>query len=874
MAGWRQLLRGCRALFRRSEAERDIADEVQHYLDEAAAAHRARGLGDGEARRAARIEIGGVTGVNEQVRGYGWENGVRGLFGDLRYAARGLRAAPGFTVVTVITLALGIGATTAIFSAIYPILIQPLPYPDGHRIATIWELSADGQRMDGSYGMFHAMAERTHAFQSLAVFKPWLPTMTGSDQPERLTGQRVTSEYFRVLGVAPALGRDFLAADDRPQGPRVVILGDRLWRRRFAADPAIIGRDITLSDTQYTVIGVMPARFENVLGPEAEIWGPMQYGLSEGRTWGHHLRTVGRLRDGSSITQAAREAATLGPAILKDQRPETYAANAAFTAVALRDDVTRAVKPALIAVLIAVTLVLLIACVNVTNLLLARGVQRRGELALRAALGAGKGRLIRQLLTESVLLSVLGGLAGMLVAWFGLRALHALSPADLPRAHAIAFNPAVFAFGLALTTVLGLAVGTIPALHAARSDPHDALQHGSNRSTGTHGRIRASLVVAEVALALVLLVGSGLLLRSLQQLFAVPAGFEASHLLTMQVQTAGQRFNADGATVQFFTQVLDAVRRVPGVTTVALTSQLPMSGDDSEYGLRLDGSQDGSSTFRYAVTPGYIETMGIPLLYGRSLDERDRAGSPPVALVNESLAKSKFGGRDAIGQRVHIGPTDRPPYTIVGVVGDVRQMSLALGPPDAVYTTSSQWIFTDPVMSLVVRGQGNVASLAPAIRAAVWSVDKDQPVVRIATMDELLAASAAERRYALILFETFAIVALALAAAGIYGVIAGRVAERTREIGVRAALGATRGSILRLVLGEGFTLTAFGIGIGVAASAAAGRGMSALLFNVSPLDPVTHASVLMLLLVVAAVACAVPAWRAVRVDPATTLRAE
>jgi len=266
--------------------------------------------------------------------------------------------------------------------------------------------------------------------------------------------------------------------------------------------------------------------------------------------------------------------------------------------------------------------------------------------------------------------------------------------------------------------------------------------------------------------------------------------------------------------------------------------------------------------------------MGIPLLYGRSLDERDRAGSPPVALVNESLAKSKFGGRDAIGQRVHIGPTDRPPYTIVGVVGDVRQMSLALGPPDAVYTTSSQWIFTDPVMSLVVRGQGNVASLAPAIRAAVWSVDKDQPVVRIATMDELLAASAAERRYALILFETFAIVALALAAAGIYGVIAGRVAERTREIGVRAALGATSGSILRLVLGEGFALTACGIGIGVAASAAAGRGMSALLFNVSPLDPVTHASVLMLLLVVAAVACAVPAWRAVRVDPATTLRAE
>ena len=874
MSAWRQILRGCRGLWRRDDVERDIADEVQHYLEEATAGHRARGLSDEAARRAARIELGGVTGVNEQVRGYGWENVVRGLFGDLRYAARGLRAAPGFTAVTVVTLALGIGATTAIFSAIYPILIQPLPYPAGHRIATIWELSGDGQRIDGSYGMFHAMAERTHAFQALAVFKPWLPTMTGSDRPERLNGQRVTSEYFRVLGVAPALGRDFLAAEDRPQGPRVVILGDRLWRRRFAADPAIVGRDITLSDTRYTVIGVMPPRFENVLAPEAEIWGPMQYGLSEGRTWGHHLRTVGRLRDGSSIAQAAREAATLGPAIRSEYRPETYAPNAAFTAVALRDDVTRAVKPALMAVVIAVTLVLLIACVNVTNLLLARGVHRRGELALRAALGAGKGRLIRQLLTESVLLSALGGAAGMLVAWFGLQALHALSPANLPRADAIAFNPAVFGFGLAITTLLGLAVGAIPAVHAARSDPHDALQHGSPRSTGAHGRLRASLVVAEVALALVLLVGSGLLLRSLQQLFAVPAGFETSHLLTMQVQTSGRRFDPDGATVQFFTQVLDAVRRVPGVTAVALTSQLPMSGDDSEYGLRLDGSQDGYSVFRYAVTPGYIETMGVPLLHGRTLDERDRAGAPPVALVNESLAKSKFGGRDAIGQRVHIGPTDRPPYTIVGIVGDVRQMSLTLGPPDAVYTTSSQWIFTDPVMSLVVRGQGNVASLAPAIRAAVWSVDKDQPVVRIATMDDLLAASAAERRYALILFETFAIVALVLAAAGIYGVISGRVAERTREIGVRAALGATRSSILRLVLGEGCALTAFGIAIGVAAAAAAGRGMAALLFNVSPLDPVTHASVLMLLLVVSAVACAVPAWRAARVDPAATLRAE
>jgi len=487
-------------------------------------------------------------------------------------------------------------------------------------------------------------------------------------------------------------------------------------------------------------------------------------------------------------------------------------------------------------------------------------------------------RIVRQLLTESVLLALIGGACGLVVATLGVRALVALSPPGLPRANAIGLNGTVFAFGLAVSTVTGLVVGLVPALYAARIDLNVGVQHSSIRAAGGHQVARRSLVIAEVALALVLLVSAGLLLRSLQRLFAVDPGFAPSHLLTMQVQLSGRQFRDPRAVNRFFSAAVDAVRAVPGVASAAFTSQLPLSGDFDKYGVQWESvpvnANEDQSALRYAVTPGYFETLGIPLERGRLLTARDSADAPPVAVINESFAKRKFPGGDPIGQRAHIGPEGRPWYTIVGVVGNVKHTSLAVGDADAAYVTNEQWYFSDNPMWLTVRARGDAASLVTAVRRAIWSVDSNQPIVRVATMDHLLAASTAERRFALILFEAFALAALALAAIGIYGVLAGSVTERTREIGVRSALGASRGDILTLVVREAMTLTGFGIAIGLAGAAAASRALITLLFGVSPLDPATYAGVVTLLFGVSIVACSAPAWRAARIDPATTLRAE
>lgn len=876
---WRRFARGLHALGHRAAADREIDEEVAHFLEEATAAHRARGLSPEEARRAASAEVGNPLAVREEVRGYGWENAVETLLADLRYALRRLRKEPGFTAVAAVTLAVGIGATAAIFSVVRPVLFEPLPYPDADRIVTIQELGSDGGRIDGTFGMYRELAQRARSFEAIAVLKPWQPALTGADRPERLEGQRVSASWFDVLGVPPALGRGFQPSEDRLGGPNTVVLSDGLWRRRFGADPAIVGRAILLDEDPYSVVGVMPAGFENVLAPAAELWAPLQYDMSQGRAWGHHLRTVGRLRPGVGPVRAAEELDALGRAVLAELRPETYGREVELAAVPLQDDVTRSVAPALLAILGAVALVLAIACVNVTHLLLARGVHRRAELSLRAALGAPRRRLVRQLLTESLVLASVGGLLGIGLAALGVPALVALSPPGLPRAGAIGVDGAVLAFGLGLTTLIGLVFGAVPALQASREAPHRALEQGSGRVTGGHRRTRSGLVVAEVALALVLLVSTGLLLRSVERLFAVAPGFDPSHRLTMQVQTSGHRFDDDGTTRRFFERALEAVREVPGVEAAALTSQLPMSGDRDLYGASFDPPPpedpgEDHSVYRYAVSPGYFEALGIPLRRGRLLDEHDRAGAPPVALISESLARRRLPGVEPVGQRLHVGPRDVPPYTVVGVVGDVKQESLALDEAMAVYTTIEQWHFADRAMSVVARASGDATALAPAVREAIWSVDEDQPIVRIATLDELLAASAAERRFALTLFAAFALAALVLAAAGIYGVLSGSVAERTREIGVRSALGASRRAILAMVVRQGIALTGLGVVLGAAGALAASRGLAALLFGVSPLDPATYLGVTGLLAAVATAACAVPAWRATRVDPASTLRAE
>jgi len=780
----------------------------------------------------------------------------------------------------VLTLALGIGATTAIFSAVNPILFESLPYPQAGRLVSVWEMRTDGRELNPAFATYYGLAERSRSFDALAVLKPWQPTMTGPAQPERFEGQSVSASYFRVLGVSPMMGRDFQPADDRLNGARVAILSYGLWQRRFGGDRSIVGRQITLDDNLFAVIGVMPGAFENVLAPAAELWSPMQYDLSQGRAWGHHLRMVGRLRPGVDLDQARRELDVQLRVV-----GQTYAAGFATSGgpargtivKSLQGDLTEAVRPALLAIVGAVLLVLLIACVNVTNLLLARGVQRQGEFAMRSALGAGRGRLIQQLLTESLFLAAAGGVLGITVAMLGVRALMALSPPGLPRAGAIAVNGAAFAFTLGITTVIGLIVGLVPALHASSSGLQARMQQSSRRTAGGHQWTRRTLVVTEVAVALVLLVSAGLLLRSLQRLFSVAPGFDAAHIVTMQVQTSGHRFDDDNFTHRFFAQALEAVRNVPGVQAAAFTSQLPLSGDFEVYGMKFEpgpGSpRDMFGVLRYAVSPGYCEAMRIPLIRGRLFDEHDVAPAPPAALVSESFARREFAGRDPLGHRMRLGAGEKW-FTIVGVVGDVKQTSLALSQLDAVYIPSTQWHWADGARSLVVRARGDATALLPAIQKAIWSVDKDQPIVRVATMDSLLATSEAERHFALILFEAFALAALVLAAVGIYGVLSGSVTERTREIGVRSALGASRGDILAMVLRQGMTLTGLGIAIGLSGAVIASGALITLLFGVSRLDPITYLGVIGLLFGVSVIACWLPAWRAARVDPSITLRAE
>ncbi len=651
----------------------------------------------------------------------------------------------------------------------------------------------------------------------------------------------------------------------------MVVLSDAIWRRRFGGDRAVLGRAVDLDGDAYTVVGVMPAGFENVLASTTEVWAPLRYDLSLPQAWGHHLRAVGRLRAGGGLERAARELAALAPS-LRRTLPEAHVA-AGFLVTALQDEVTRGVRPALLAAAGAVLLLLLLACINVAHLLLARGARRRGELAVRVALGAGRARVVRQLLAESLLLAALGGALGMALAALGVRALLKLAPIALPRASAVAFDGPVLAWGLGITTLVALAFGLAPALRAAGRDLQPALGRSSRRTTG--GAAGGRLVTAEVAIAVVLLVGCGLLLRSVQHLLAIPVGFAPSGLLSMQVQTAGHRFDDADATRRFFRDALAAARRVPGVTAAAFTSQLPLSGDDDEYGVRTpdDPPQVAHGAFRYAVSSGYLETLGISLRRGRRFDDHDRAGAPLAAIVSESFARHALAG-DALGQRVQIGPLDAPWFTVVGVVGDVKQAALAADGGDAIYVPSEQWPFTDGALWLVARTRGGAAAIAPLLRRAVWSVDRDQPIVRVATMQSRVAAAAARQRFTLVLFEIFAVVALALAAAGLYGVLSGSVAERRREIGVRCALGASNGSILSAVVRQGMRLTTLGMAIGLAAAALATRAMTALLFAVSRLDPLTYLGVAALLLLVAALACCAPAWRASRVDPALALRAE
>jgi len=802
------------------------------------------------------------------------------IWKDIKYGVRILGKSPGVTAVAILSLALGIGASTAIFSVAKPVLLEPFPYPSPGRIVMIRDAGSGGPRGYPTFGTYRELIERSRSFEAMAATRFWQPTMTGPAEPERLDGQRVNASYFRVLGVPPARGRDFAPGDDRAGGPRVAILSDGLWRRRFAADPTIIGRQIKLDDESYDFIGVMPAAFENVLAPSAKIWAPLQYDISQGRAWGHHLSIAGRLKPGIGIQQARRELNSIaGAPVPEFSRAPWASLQQGLVVTSLQEEVAQPVKPALFAAFGAVLLLLLIACVNVTNLLVARGVQRSGEFAVRAALGADRARLVRQLTTESAVLAVFGAALGMVVAAWSLDVFIALAPPSLPRVSAMRIDGAVFGFGVGISTLNAAVVGLLPALRVSRGDLRSAIQQVSSRAAGGHQWTRRTLVACEVALAFVLLISAGLLLNSLQRLFAIPPGFEARQLLVMQIQASGRRFNDAALSRRFFEQALEEVRRVPGVAAAALTSQLPLSGDEEAYGVRLalgpvKQAEAGSPAFRYSVSLDYFETMGIPLRRGRLLDARDAPGAPSAVLISESLARRNFGEQEPVGQQISVGPENNPLYEIVGVVGDVKQTSLGEQVSDAFYIAPGQGWFADRAMWLVVRGQGDPATLVPAIRKAIWSVDKDQPIVRAGLMEGLLAASAADLRFALALFEAFGLVALALAAAGIYGVLSGSVTERTREIGIRLALGARPVDVLQMVMGEGLRLAVAGLAAGLLLALLFTRLLTNLLFGVKASDPLTFAMTAGVLCIAAVGACFIPARRATKVDPIVALRYE
>ena len=793
---------------------------------------------------------------------------------DLRTGLRQVRRLPLFAGLVVLTFALGIGTSSAIFSVVNPILLQQPPYPGAGRLALVFERDKDGSESFTGYLTFLDLARGSRSFASSAAMSFWQPILDG-DEPEVLSGQRVTSGFFATLGVRPALGRDFTLEEDHDGAARVVILSHGLWQRRFGADPGILGRTISFGGTGYEVIGVLPASFESLLSPAAQLWSPLRYETSQ--SWAcrtcRHLRMIARLKDGASSAQASDELQRISEAIVATHPADYPAPGIILTP--LHDYLTRKTRPLFLAVTGAVALLLLLACTNGANLFLGRAVDRAQEFAVRAALGAGRGSLIRQLTAEALVLAFLGGGLGVLVALGGVEALVRLAPPTLPRLNQIRVDGAVLGFTLAISALVGFTAGLVPALAVGRANLAGLIRQGGRQVIrGGGSGLRRGLVVGGVALALMLLIGAGLLMRSLDRLLAVDPGFDTRNLLTMELQATG----ADDAAVRrYYAGVLDAVRNIPGVSNASLVNQLLLSGDFDSWGVHFEARPDANpadapSAFRFAVAPGFLTTMGIPLLSGRDFSDQDREAAPPVALINQGFARSILGSRDPVGQRIKIGGPEGPWWTIVGVVGDVHHQGLDAEGEAQVYLPSTQTPWAHSRMMLLVRGPGETGALLPAIRNAIHPLDPGVPISRVAMMADLVRATTAQRRFALVVFEFFAAVALLLAGAGLYGVIAASVSERTREIGIRSALGASTGGILALVLRQGMGLTLAGLVIGLGGAIGLTHLLAALLYGISPTDPTTFTLVGLLLAVVALVACWVPARRALRVDPIEALR--
>jgi len=804
---------------------------------------------------------------------------MNAILNDLRHGVRLLLRSPGFSFVAVATLAIGIGANTAIFSVVNTLLIQRLPYTDADRLVIVWEHNLPRDRKNNvvSPGNFIHWREMNRVFEDIAaVGMTFNLTLTGHGEPVEIPFQYVSAAFFPIVGVQPQAGRWFTNEEDRP-GTRSVIISDRLWRTRLDSDPGILDRALTVQGQSYSVVGIMPPGF-SFLDKTVDMWVPVGFPADARTPRGRWIMTVARLKPGVSVQQAQQDMGRVA-AELTAKFPDF---NTGWTArvVPVREQLTGDVRPALFVMLGAVGFVLLIACANVANLLLARATSRQRELAVRAALGADRGRLIRQLMAESLILAVSGGVAGLALAWWGLQVLRAFVAEQIPiqRLEMVGVDRYVLAFTLVASVLSGLLFGLVPALTAAGSRLNDSLKEGGRTGSGARGkRARSAFVVVEIALALVLLVGAGLLVRSFVRLMDVDAGFETARTVTMRLSLPGARYREDARAIQFYQQLFESIDRLPGVQASGGVSFLPLAKLGSATSYTVVGQplppmgQEPVADVR-VITNQYFKSMGIPLVRGRLFDERSSGDAQNKVIVNEALVRRHWPGEDPIGKRIKISWSDDREDEIVGVVGNVRHSGL-----DAEARSTTYWPYArNPyaAMTVTVRTTGDAASVVSAIRGIVRDRDPDLAVADIKTMDQVVSRSVAQRRLMMVMLGIFAAAALLLSAVGIYGVIAYGVTQRTQEIGIRLALGAQRADVLKMIVGQAAWLSVVGIAFGAAGALLLTRLMTDLLFQVKPFDPVTFAAVACGLVLVALLAGYVPGRRATRVDPVVALRAE
>lgn len=872
----------------------EVDDEIRFHLERKIEALIASGMNPDEARREAERRFGDVEEVRVKMeretrrrrREAGWRERLDTLRQDLRYAVRRLLRSPAFSAVVALTLALGIGANTAIFSVVDHILFRPLPFPESDRLVALWtDVTRRGGPADEwlSYANFADVRDRVPAVESAAVWGGWSPTLLVDGEARAVQGAVVGHTMFsEVLRVPPALGRGFEAADDRPGGPLVVLVSDRLWRDALGADPAAIGRTLDLNGLTYEVVGVMPADLRPPFVPDADVWTPPQVdeAAQEQGRGGYSWRGVLRLADGIEVDEAAAQASSLA-ARLEAVHPESNT-DMGFTLRPLHEDVVQTASTGLRVVMAAVGLLLLVACVNIANLMLARATSRSGELSIRAAVGAGRARIVQQLFVESLVLAALGGAAGLALGVVGTDLLVALAPEGTPRIAEVAVDGRVLVFSAAATVLAGLLCGLLPALRVARADLQGALREGGRDGQGGRSgiRLRNVLVASQVAIAVVVLVGAGLLGQTFRNLSTVDLGYRPAGVLTFFVNLPAARYGEVPTRHQFVADTEARLRALPGVAQAGAVNSLPLSGFDGDVTFRLEGTpvpEPGQevATWIRPATPGYADAIGLRLLQGRWIEPGDTREAPRVLVVNRTLAERHFPDRNPVGQRLLLGGSpDAEPWEIVGVAEDTRHFSIRDDRRDAVYLSYAQVSPVGLFFAVRVADEGDPTALVADVRRAVASVDPALAPRSVEPMTEVVGASLAADRFLALLLTLFAGVTLVLAVVGLYGVISYTVGARLREMGVRMALGAEGGRIGRLVVTRSLLLTSAGVAGGLVISAAGAPALRTLLYGVGAVDARTFAVTALLLLGVAAAASAVPALRAARVDPVKVLRAD